>query len=257
MNVGNDLKIAVIDSGIKYYSDFPMNIIDGCGIVRTKEGSYQITDDYEDEIGHGTAVVDALLKNSNPFAQIYCIKIYEKEIEAETGRLIYALDYIYHNIVCDIVLVSSGVTCCDRYDDLLRAVNQLSKSGVYVVSAFDNDGAVSFPAAFETVIGVGVTQNGNDHPRISAYSMLNVVVPMRFYRLKWVNPSKIIIGGSSFAAASVASDIAEILLRFKDANHPRLSMETLCQALAEKLEVPFVDSDGFVPKASWETVVLV
>lgn len=230
--------------------DFPVNI-NGCGIVPIAENKFDIVEDYNDIIGHGTAVTDVLLKGTKNIESIYCIKIYNDAMEVETTTLIYALEYIFNNIKCDMILISSGVVCCDHYEDLYDVIKRLSLQGIYIISAFDNDGSISFPAAFHAVIGVGITQNKTEKPRVSTDSVLDILLPKQFYRVKWVSPSRIITSGSSFAAAYVASIVAETIIELHD-KAKTYKKETLYKILANKLNLEFIEYDTKQDNTSWK-----
>lgn len=79
------INIVVIDGGIKDCQEFSVDYISGCGIVRKNQNEYETTDYYEDHIGHGTVVVDELLKTCNsfesillPYGQNFCYSIMRK-----------------------------------------------------------------------------------------------------------------------------------------------------------------------------------
>lgn len=242
-------RIVVIDSGVKIYPEFPSEIITGCGIVHDELEKFVISNDYEDKIGHGTAVVDQLLKITQSYDQIFCIKIFDHSMETDADKMIYALNYVLENIECEMILMSSGVTYCEKYDELLDVITRLYNKGVCIVSAFDNEGSISFPAALDSVIGVGVVQNNWERPRVAINCLLDVVVPNCNYRLRWVSPSRVIISGSSFAAPYVAAKISEIILRL-NLFSKTYDKEVLLNELAKELNLP---CENCKPTAtSWE-----
>ncbi len=232
------ISIAIIDSGILLDNDFPISIISGKGITRTSSGNYELTDDYSDQIGHGTAVVDQFLKENIPTSHIFCIKIYEESIETDIDALVFALNYINTEIKCDIILISSGVVCCEQLGSLYKIVNDLTENGVLIVSAFDNEGTMSFPAAFDSVIGVAITDGLGEKPRIAEASKVDVVILERMYRLKWVSPSQIIIGGSSFAAPFIAAKLSKIILKYN--SDKKIIKSYLLRELAKELKIDYL-----------------
>lgn len=242
-------RIVVIDSGIKIYPEFPSEIITGCGITHDGIGKLVVSDDYEDTIGHGTAVVDQLLKETPSYDQIFCIKIFDHSMETDADKMIYALNYVLENIDCDMILMSSGVTYCEQYDKLLDVVVRLHNKGVYIVAAFDNEGSISFPAALEFVIGVGVVQNNGERPRVALNCMLDVVVQNCNYRLRWVSPSRVIVSGSSFAAPYIAAKLSDIIFQLNLASKA-YEKETLLIELAQELKIPCEDCEQAEP--SWK-----
>ena len=158
--MGRKSKIVVIDSGIKRYPEFPSDKIDGCNIVRGPEGEFKISEEYEDPVGHGTAVVDLLLKKVQYIESIFCVKIFEDAGEIEMDMLIEALRYVYRSVDCNMIVIASGITFCERCGELSEIIDRLYHKGVCILSAFDNEGSISFPAVLDSVIGVAITQGG-------------------------------------------------------------------------------------------------
>ena len=89
---------------------------------------------------------------------------------------------------------------------------RLYDKGVILVSAFDNEGAISYPAAFDCVIGV----DGSDLCRkvddfiFYEDKILNVAAKGGMQRVKWCEPDNIIVKGSSFACAHATNKIVNI-----------------------------------------------
>lgn len=60
--------------------------------------------------------------------------------------------YINDNVAFDILNLGVGITDCLDHEKLENLRNCLSQKGI-VVAAFDNFGAISYPAAYSCVIG--------------------------------------------------------------------------------------------------------
>ena len=75
-------------------------------------------------------------------------------IAVDEDLLISAILYIEENINCRVINISSGIKLCERLIEFRNICNRISDKGIFIVSAFDNDGAMSYPAAFDSVIGV-------------------------------------------------------------------------------------------------------
>lgn len=72
-------------------------------------------------------------------------------------QLISALQYIDDNISCDIINLSMTISCIDEIDKLKQLeviCNKLVEKNIIIISAFDNSGAMSYPAVFDSVVGV-------------------------------------------------------------------------------------------------------
>lgn len=196
------MKICVIDSGFER-SALPDSIdITGIEFVEEFESFAVKKRELTDTIGHGTAVVSTILEQNKNIELIMC-KIFEDDFMADTEKLIFILDYIYDNIDCDILHMSFGITECDCISHLKKICQKINDRGTYIVSAFDNNGAVSYPACFDSVIGVDsfIPYTGYKYQLIEN-SVVNVRLNIGLKRFT-VNGQHYIFNGSSFAAAYI------------------------------------------------------
>ena len=235
--------VVVIDSGVKSKA-FPEELISGFSVACT-DGQYQRVPGFTDRIGHGTAIVDELIKDGPEYGQIICIRIYGESMETDPGALLFALGEAA-GIPCDLILISSGVTFPESYQEMETLVQRITAKGVTIISALDNEGAVSFPAAFPEVIGVGTALDSGERPRAIPKGAVNLVLPNRFYRLQWVSPPKIIIQGSSFGAACAAALWAKAL-----AEEPGACREAILRKVAEELGLDWAEPQNPGPP-SWQ-----
>ena len=113
----------------------------------------------------------------------------------------------------DIVNVSMGVSICSNVGRLKRACEQIRLRGGIVVSAFDNLGSVSYPAAFECVIGVTNSNECHTKEEIVIYNdyIVNIGAKGGLQRVAWNMPPYTIVSGNSFACAHVTAKIAKII----------------------------------------------
>lgn len=148
------MKIAVLDTGIntaiggklyKYSDKIKKFIKTDDGISETK------SENTDNKFGHGTGVCSILLNNSIN-AELYVFKVFEDSLISNVNIIIEVLYYIYEQTECKIVQMSFGVR--NYSSELYNICKKLSDKGVIIISAFDNGGGVSFPAAFDCVLGV-------------------------------------------------------------------------------------------------------
>lgn len=142
------IRIAIIDSGV--HADHPhvMGVAGGVGI--DAEGREHF--DYVDRLGHGTAVT-AVIREKAPSAEIFAIKVFDKELAATAGALVAACDWASRNRI-DIVNLSLGTQNPDHEPALARAVAQLRARGVVIVAAGEQDGVRWLPGALPDVWSV-------------------------------------------------------------------------------------------------------
>ena len=213
------IRIVIVDSGVKKTNEYIQ------GYSFSEKG---ISENFEDEYGHGTAIY-SIIKKVNDFSNITNIKLDNIENGADGFLLEELLKYIYEKEKADIINLSLGVGVCDNLTSLQAIVDKISLNGTIIVSAFDNSGAISYPAAFDNVIGVitGYHCNKIDDFEYVDDTVVNVAAKGNVQRVSWTTPDYIMIGGNSFACAHATVQIAkfmhdgfktkeEILNRFKE-----------------------------------------
>lgn len=134
--------LVIIDSGFcsSKYPDVDVYI---------KGDEWQIETD-DDMIGHGTGVLSIVSKSyAGKFA---VFKAFDMEIDNNLPKVMSALNYIYNNITCRVLQLSFGVR--GYYPELEEVCRWIYQKGIIIVSAFDNSGAMSYPAAWDFVVGV-------------------------------------------------------------------------------------------------------
>ena len=204
-------KIVIIDSGVnRNHPKLEEAQIEGIHLWKDEEGNIQVDDDVTDGYGHGTAVANIINKNSN-HNEIIAVKIFDGDYQTDEELLTASLQYIYNNIPCDVINLSLGVTEYDSLTELRRICEKLYRRGTILVSAFDNFGMVSFPAAFEHVIGVdtSVKAKKNKEYEIVKNSYVNVLGKGGVQRVAWSDPEFIITKGNSFVAPYITCVAAD------------------------------------------------
>lgn len=194
--------VAVIDSGIFSLSDVRSCVIDSYALYQKKSKWIISKTPIEDFVGHGTAVTN-IIWNTNKNINIIIFRICDSELNVDESGIVKILEFIDENMTVDIINISAGVTYLYDYNAMNNICFKLSKKGVIIVSAFDNDGAISFPAALDCVVGVDVKKDIRKEEIIFIEKgKVNIIVSDKYYRTKWLN-TKTIIKGTSFACAYV------------------------------------------------------
>lgn len=233
-------RIVVMDSGVSSKHDWGASICDGLTIKCDRDGICQtILGEYEDDIGHGTAVAHSILKIS-PDAQIVPIKILDGDTEASFDVLLAGLLYVCENIVCDLVHISAGILYIEDYKKLNDLLGRLLEKNILIVAAFDNDGYITYPAACPQAIGVDVV-NFNEEKNVYYVvenSVIDVVVADVYHRLRWVSPPQIIIKGSSFSCCTVTG----LLANYIQTQTERISREQAIDVLKSKKQAKCIQT---------------
>ncbi len=160
---GNDIKVAVIDSGCFEHEDLKNNLLEGKNYLNG-------TTDVTDNNGHGTHVSGIIAAEMNdigivgvaPKAKIVPLKCFDPTHSTYVEDI---LDAIYDAVDvydCKIINMSWGLKNDDPF--LREAIDYADSRGVILVAAVGNYGSTTmyYPAAYENVIGVssvGIDKN--------------------------------------------------------------------------------------------------
>lgn len=143
-------KVAIIDSGV--YLDHPTlknAKINGFALnYDEKTETICFSNFYDDVIGHGTAVA-SIIYNIAPEAEITVIKVLDDELSISPVHLQKVLEYISENCSFDIINMSFGIVEYEEIGRIEELCNRLIENDTIIISAFDNTGAISFPAHFK------------------------------------------------------------------------------------------------------------
>jgi len=207
------MKIAILDSGVrKGHPAFESKAVEGFSLKVTETGEIQKGYDFEDTIGHGTAVY-YLIKCLIPIADIVNIKIYFDQAEIHQSDFEYILEFIYNNFQFDIINISMGIVNCCSTMKMQAICDKFYQRNTIIVSAFDNEGAVSFPAALDHVVGVDGSESLLDIKDyiIKQNSIVNIVGKSKYQKVAWTFPDYNIVKGNSFTCCYVTAIISNLL----------------------------------------------
>lgn len=210
--------IVVVDTGIDLNNTYLNHRrIDGISIKRI-DGKYKITTLAEDAnciqdyIGHGTAVC-GIISSHNAQAELFVIKLFDWDVlHADEEMLCFALEYILHHVDCCAINLSLGV-CAIENEKLYNVCCALKNKKKVIIAAFDNNGAISYPAAFDCVIGVtsGEMCINNDDVYVCNNRIVNVCAKGRQQRLRWLNNTLLMGYGNSYACAHLTGIVSKQL----------------------------------------------
>lgn len=202
--------IVIIDSGIAPSEKEEHN---GIHLYIGVDGDIHVDANIWDNVGHGTAIYN-IIRSHNKNANVFFIRLFDiLNLNIDESLLLYALDYIYNNIACKLINISLGINITTRYSEMRSICQKLNRRGSLVVSAFDNLEAISYPAAFDEVIGV---ISGADCIKITDiettnHPIVNVLAKGGLQRIHWTEPKFIFAQGNSYACAHVTGLLSNFI----------------------------------------------
>ncbi len=206
------IKIAILDSGVmSTHPEFEKDDIKGFGLIIDTHGKVQETGDYEDEIGHGSALF-YIIKKRTPLAEITNIKIYRNNYAIGQVDFEKYLQFIFDNYSFDIINISMGLSVVCSTRNLQKICESFFRKGTLIIAAFDNYGAISFPAALDYVIGVDSSPSlKTETPVIIENSPINILTKTKYMKVAWTNPKYNIIKGTSFVCGEITAWVARLV----------------------------------------------
>lgn len=221
------MKIYIVDTGISAVMKSSRNKINGFTLYITPSGVVR-KDIYDDTEGHGTAVT-RLIDRKVCGCEITMVKIdpaVEKTVVFNTW-LIHALEYIEANEHPDIINMSCGITQCPDVHRLKKVCDKLHDRGVVIVAAYSNEGTMTYPALFASVIGIDTSRQ---YCKPERYEYIDETINIRSAFVTWKLPDPSGKGikdyeGNSFAAPLFTAKVANILLKGVSPSDVRLYLK--------------------------------
>lgn len=198
-------KVIVIDSGL-YIGHDQLSGINIAGKINLTSDNI---DDLTDKVGHGTAVT-SVIQSINPKTEFVIIRIFENDLRASEEKLIEALTYLIEkNFQASIIHMSLGVSYYS--EELFSICKELQSRGNLIISAFDNSGAISYPAAFEFTIGVEASELCTKATDLILpdNEITDVYSKGGLHRVAWINNKYAIRQGNSISAAYVTGILSK------------------------------------------------
>ena len=145
---GDGVSIAVIDSGVNAEHPHVGMVAGGVRIDLVGE----VSGDYVDRIGHGTAVFAAIQEKA-PGAELYAVRVFEDRLRTSVRALVAAIDWAAERRV-RVVNLSLGTVREEHAEMLEAGVGRLAAVGGVVVAAAEADGQRWWPGSLPSALGV-------------------------------------------------------------------------------------------------------
>ena len=215
-NLGEDVVLAVIDTGIDLYhpalKTHRTNWTSWWDFVEEDDEPYDEGDMGNHGLGHGTAVASLILQVA-PKAKIMPLRVLNRYGSGDTDDIVSAISWaVDHG--ADIINLSLGT---DSNDPILAAmVKWASSEGIYVVTSAGNSNNqnVTYPAAYANngnrIISVGSVGLRSKKADFSNYSntLVDLVAPGKDLIAAFPDNRQATVQGTSFSAPLVSGAIA-------------------------------------------------
>ena len=201
--------VAIIDTGLfTAHTAFLNTQVDGIGFGYNDKMEIVQYGNYCDTVGHGTAVA-GLIVDRVENVKLFICKVTDKDDFIPEDILLAALSYLEEHVICPIINMSIGYTRTQYHQELYQQIKRMNEKGVVFISAFDNQGAISYPAAYDCVIGVDSNEKCR-YPHEMIYvggETVTVCAKGSMLRAPSLTGSYIVVRGTSFATALVTKQI--------------------------------------------------
>lgn len=224
-STGKNIKVAVVDSGWNYsLNDF--RVVKGIGFAsRQSEFELCTSNDYNDKIGHGTAVTDIILQIA-PDVSIHPIRVFDKKLETSISILVEAVKWSIKNKM-DIINFSLGTLEKEHLEPLYKICEIAHLNNIIIVASKSNSNEWSYPAIFENSIGVASNnfQSCFDYQFLKDEAIECVSKGYQQWAL-WKDGERKYLSGNSFAAPNITGIVA-LLLEL----NPKATLEEIRKSL--------------------------
>lgn len=234
------VKVAVLDSGVDMVSG-----IDLSGTVNLVEEEQYLSEMFLDMTGHGTGIAGVIAGNGetglygvNPNAELYSVKVLDRENKAPLSRIIRGIYWCIENNI-NIINMSFGTPVYSKA--LEQAISDAYAQNILMVAAAGNNGeGVEYPAALDEVMAVASTDT---QAQLSEFSNtgeeLEIAAPGEKIRAAGFFDGSQVTHGTSIAVPHVTG--AASLLWEKDLTKSNAFIRSLLSQSAKDIE----GTDGY------------
>ena len=228
------MKIAIIDSGININNKrIAHAILDGISISSESE---HFSSEYMDLNGHGTYCAE-IINRICPKAKLIIVKILNSNNQGSSECLIKALEYLENRDV-DIINMSLSTYNNDFREKLQEICDRLHARGIVLISSLANHAQSSYPAVFDSVLGVkGAVFLGESNYIYCPEQAIQCIGSSVPVLVEDIDGKYTFFGGNSKATANITGILGEILCR----DEKGMDINTLMSAHSDSLKDKNVD----------------
>jgi subtilisin family serine protease len=212
----NPIRIAVIDSGVSVPHPHIGAVRDGISIGEDGE-----TSDFADRIGHGTAVMAAIMDHA-PDAEYFAVRVFQTSLRTRVEFLLRAIEWSIEQRMhlINLSLGTSNPAHAERFAPLIA---RATEAGALLISARD-----ALPGSLAGVLGVGLDA---DCPR-DQYQWVRTPEGVEFNASGFPRPIPGVppernLNGISFAVANMTGFVAVACQGLKDGSYESVCAELI------------------------------
>ena len=207
MTDGVPVRVAVVDSGVHAAHPHVGGVTGGAAFGANAAPQA----DYVDRIGHGTAVA-AVIREKAPAAELFALKVFDRELSAPIASLVAAIDWASANRM-HLVNLSLGTGKSEHAAALGAAVARARDRGTLIVAAGEESGSRWLPGSLPGVLRVELDWRcPRDAVRVTVGADGTLIVRASGYpRPIPAVPPERNLKGLSFAVANVSGVLAAAL----------------------------------------------
>ncbi len=216
---GNEIKVAVIDTGCYAHEDLKNNLLDG-------KNYFDKSSDVSDNIGHGTHVSGIIAAQMDelgvvgvaPKSKIVPLKCFDTSKTTDVDMIVSAIYDAVDVYKCQVINMSWGLKSNNPF--LEEAIKYAYDNGVILVAAVGNSysDTLYYPAAYDCVVGVGSVTSSKDKSDFSQRNESVFVVAPGSDILSTYNDGGYKKLNGTSQATPIVSGLATILLSIDDNN---------------------------------------
>ncbi len=231
---GKKVKVCVIDSGWnKELKD--TRIKEGISFIDSSlEFKLNISENYHDNIGHGTSITDLILQIA-PDIQIIHAKVFEDKLETSIEILIESIKWAIDKKV-NIINLSLGSEKKYHIKPLYKICEIAKEKNIIIVASNSNTQKYNYPAIFENSIGVGSYQTDIFNYYYMEDSAIECLAKGYNQYAMTKNGKRELLSGNSYATPVITGIIALLFEKHQISNIYQL--RTLLKEYSKKKAVP-------------------
>ncbi len=207
---GEGVRVAILDTGVDAEHPALEGAVAGCHEVTRAGRSFRCQPtDQGDPVGHGTACA-GIIHSIAPQAELHSVRVMGRDAAGTLDQLLFGIAWAVDQDM-DVINLSLGTVQKRSQDKLRELVDLAYFKGQIVVAAANNQGVVSYPAHFASLIAVD--NEAFPDPNTFEYRLgqpIELVANGIYVKAPSPGGSYRLFTGTSFACPHVTGQVARL-----------------------------------------------